>query len=324
MAVAEQSNGGRAAPRGSFVGHMGHQLGLVEPTPQLWLAGASRADMLTAGIAPAVQEAAHSMKLSHCGGALLQNQDMTVLAVAFSGRFLSLKRPLPRRVPVGTSLTLEAVLDREYAHPSLATTDPQGVTTRVPLPDSRSVRHTLTLDREGVHSIEVLAEGPEGISVLAVIPIMAGEGPEPAAPEYAEGQAETDVDSFVDKLSALIAETRAARKLPALKVDKRLVRIARAHSEDMDAHHFVAHTSKITGEATERLGKAGLKARVLLENIGRGYSASEIHEGLMASPGHRANILHPDARQMGLGVVIQREGDRIAFLVTELFADLLN
>lgn len=322
MAVAQQSQGGRSAPRGSFVGHMGHRLGLVEPTPQLWLAGASRADMLVAGIAPAVQEAAHSMKLSHCGGALLQGDTMSVLAVAFSGRFLSLKEPLPQRVPVGTALTLEAKLDKGYARPSLAITDPQGLATRVPLPDERNLRHVIALDREGVHSIEVLAEGPGGISVLAVIPIMVGDGPEPTAPEYQEGQAETDVEGFVEKLSELIAETRAARNLPPLKVDRRLVRIAQAHSEDMDAHHFVAHASKTTGEATQRLAKAGLKAQVLLENIGRGYSASEIHEGLMASPGHRANILHPDAREMGLGVVIQHEGDRIAFLVTELFAKL--
>ncbi len=324
QSVARQSDGGRAAPRGSFVSYMGHRLGLVEPTPQLWLAGASRADMLTANIEPAVREAAQAMKLTHCGGALVQDEGMTVLAVAFSGRLLRLSEPVSRRVPRGTKLPLRATLERGYAKPALAVTDPQGATSRVTLPDARTIRHDLALDREGLHSIELLAEGPAGIAVIAVIPVMVGEGAEPAAPEYQEGQAETNVADFTDKLRELIAETRAKRNLPPLKLSRDLARIAQAHSEDMDAHRFVAHNSPSTGQATDRLARAGLKAQVLLENIGRGYSATEIHEGLMASPGHRANILHPEVRELGLGVVIQPEGERIAFLVTELFAKLLK
>ncbi|MFT3927371.1 MAG: CAP domain-containing protein [Myxococcales bacterium] len=324
MSVARQSDGGRLAPRGAYVGYVSHQLGLVEPTPQLWLAGASRAEMLLPSIDPAVQDAVHSMAVTHCGGALLKQGQASVLAVAFSGRFVELERPIPQQVDVGSSLQLAASLPRGYAHPSLAITDPEGLATRLPLPDARVINQTITLASPGTHSIEILAEGPSGLGVLAVIPVQAGTGAEQAAPAYEEGPAETDVASFVEKLSALIAEARAARKLPPLKVDRRLVRVAQAHTEDMDAHHFVAHTSKTTGEASDRVERAGLKAQVLLENIGRGYSANEIHEGLMASPGHRANVLHPEARSMGLGVVIQPEGDRVAFLVTELFAKLLN
>jgi uncharacterized protein YkwD len=301
---------------------MGHRLGLVEPTPQLWLAGASRADMLTATIEPAVQEAAQAMPLTHCGGALLRSDDMTVLAVAFSGRLVRLSEPVPRRVAVGTHIPLRASLPQGYTKPALAVTGPDGAASRIPLPNSRDIRHDLALVREGSHSIEILAEGPSGITVIAVIPVLVGDADEPAPPAYEEGQTETSVDAFMEKLSELIAETRKARRLPPLKVHRGLARVAQAHTEDMNAHQFVAHTSKTTGEASDRLARAGLKARVLLENIGRGYSASEIHEGLMASPGHRANILHPDVREMGLGAVIQPEGDRVAFLVTELFAKL--
>ena len=42
----------------------------------------------------------------------------------------------------------------------------------------------------------------------------------------------------------------------------------------------------------------------------------------MESPGHRGNILSPDARELGIGVVAETEGDRLAFLATELFTRL--
>jgi uncharacterized protein YkwD len=87
-------------------------------------------------------------------------------------------------------------------------------------------------------------------------------------------------------------------------------------------HHFVAHTSKRTGEAQDRVARAGLHSLVLLENIGRGYSAQEIHDGLMESPGHRANILNRDVRALGIGVGAEPEGDRQAFVATQLFARL--
>jgi uncharacterized protein YkwD len=84
----------------------------------------------------------------------------------------------------------------------------------------------------------------------------------------------------------------------------------------------VAHTSKYSGEANDRVRRAGIRTTLLLENIGRGYSAEEIHAGLMESPGHRANILHPDVRVLGVGVVAEAEGERTAFLATQLFARL--
>lgn len=59
---------------------------------------------------------------------------------------------------------------------------------------------------------------------------------------------------------------------------------------------------------------------MLLENIGRRYSAEDLHAGLMESPGHRANIVSPDVNRLGLGVVAEQEGEHVAFLATELFA----
>jgi uncharacterized protein YkwD len=305
------------------VSYAGHRAGLVEPTPQIWLAAASDASLLVPAMEDAVRDAARQSRLTHCGAALIDAKDGSVLVATFTGRFLELDGSVPQRVAPGSRLVIDADLARGFQKPALAVTDPQGSVTRIPLPAGRSLEHTLTLEQAGEHSIEILAEGPEGIAVLAVIPVMVGAGSSRAAPEYAQEEGEKDAESVLDRIETLINEARRARKLPKLRINRKLAQVALAHSQDMDRNQFVAHTSKSTGEPSDRVARAGLKARVVLENIGRGYGAGEIHEGLMASPGHRANILHPDVREMGLGVVMQPEGDRLAFLVTELFADLM-
>lgn len=319
LAVAQGSDFGEIAPRGSFVSYLGQRAGLVEPTPQIWLSAATRADMLSAAIEPSVREVASAAPLTHCGGALLTTEQGSVLAVAFSGRFLTLHQDLPRSLPRPAYVPLNATLAQTYHHPALAITYPDGRVERVPLPAQKKIKHLLQFDAAGIHQVELLAEGPQGMAVLAVIPLRVGDAPEPAAPPFEAGETESDASGVIDRLYTLIDAERKARKLPTLKRDRKLSKIALAHSEDMDAHHFVAHSSKSTGTASDRVTRAGLTPNLVLENIGRGYSASEIHEGLMASPGHRANLIHPDATHIGLGVVVQREGDRLAFLVTQVF-----
>jgi hypothetical protein len=44
----------------------------------------------------------------------------------------------------------------------------------------------------------------------------------------------------------------------------------------------------------------------------------------MDSPGHRANVLSPDATHVGFGVVVEQEEGRSAYLVTELFVRLAS
>jgi uncharacterized protein YkwD len=82
---------------------------------------------------------------------------------------------------------------------------------------------------------------------------------------------------------------------------------------------FVGHTSPTTGDAPARVHGAGYRSGLVLENIGRGYSPGEIHRGLLASPGHRANIMNPDVTHVGVGVVAEPEGQRTAYVATEVF-----
>jgi uncharacterized protein YkwD len=88
---------------------------------------------------------------------------------------------------------------------------------------------------------------------------------------------------------------------------------------DMLEHNFVAHTSKTTGSAADRVTRAGIRTSIVLENIGRGYSLREVHEGLLASPGHRGNILHDLVTHVGIGIRATPESGHTAYLVTEVF-----
>jgi len=77
---------------------------------------------------------------------------------------------------------------------------------------------------------------------------------------------------------------------------------ARDHSDEMAASNSIFHDSNLSNEAAS-LGcwtKVG-------ENVGRGPSVGAIHNGLMNSPTHRANILG-DFDALGVGVKISAEG----------------
>lgn len=123
--------------------------------------------------------------------------------------------------------------------------------------------------------------------------------------------------SFVPRVDELAIfeeanAARAARGLPPLAWDPTLAAVARAHSEDMAARRRMSHADGDGAEPIERLRRSGRFPALLLENIGVAYSARQAHWALMRSPGHRANILSPEAERLGVGVaeVVLSDGTR--------------
>ncbi|MGW0841834.1 CAP domain-containing protein [Streptomyces sp. NPDC002787] len=95
---------------------------------------------------------------------------------------------------------------------------------------------------------------------------------------------------------------RAGAGLPPLSPDPLLTVAAQAHSADMVARAFYAHTSPDGGEPWHRAAAAGSTMRSIGENIACGQrSAAEVVRGWMNSPGHRANILKPGFTHIGIG-----------------------
>ncbi|MBC7172111.1 MAG: hypothetical protein H5U40_06790, partial [Polyangiaceae bacterium] len=85
------------------------------------------------------------------------------------------------------------------------------------------------------------------------------------------------------------------------------------------ANDFLAHESPRTGGPAARASAGGVESALLLENVGRGPSAVDVHRGFMASPGHRGNLLNEGATHIGVGVVARPHGERIDYIVTVMF-----
>ena len=105
-------------------------------------------------------------------------------------------------------------------------------------------------------------------------------------------------------------QTRAAHGLRALRENARLRRAARGHSAAMVAGRFFAHTAPGGRTMTDRLRRSGYlrgsAAWTIGENIAWGTQGlatpRAIHGAWLRSPGHRANILRRDFREIGIGV----------------------
>ncbi|MFE6396733.1 CAP domain-containing protein [Streptomyces sp. NPDC057838] len=111
------------------------------------------------------------------------------------------------------------------------------------------------------------------------------------------------------------ARTRAG--LPPLAVDPLLTAAARAHSADMVARAFYAHTAPDGSRPGDRAAAAGSTLRAIGENIACGQrSPADVVEGWMNSPGHRANILRPDFTRIGIGFAC---GGRAGTYWTQMF-----
>ncbi|MGH9564965.1 MAG: CAP domain-containing protein [Candidatus Angelobacter sp.] len=101
----------------------------------------------------------------------------------------------------------------------------------------------------------------------------------------------------------LLNQERERAGLKNLKWDERVAQAAAQHAKLLAANHQLSH--QFAGEAgvPERLGAAGARFTFSGENIATADSPEEVHGALMASPGHRANILSTRYNAAGIGVV---------------------
>lgn len=105
------------------------------------------------------------------------------------------------------------------------------------------------------------------------------------------------------RMFELLNQERAAVGLQPLVMDQELVEVARAHSEDMFRKGYFAHDSPTTGSPFDRLDAAGIDYVTAGENLALAQTVEIAHDGLMNSPGHRANILQPSFGRVGIGAI---------------------
>jgi uncharacterized protein YkwD len=105
-----------------------------------------------------------------------------------------------------------------------------------------------------------------------------------------------------DQVVVLVNEVRQRHDQVRLRTDQRLRAAARGHSADMRAGGYLAHQAPDGRTAADRMTAAGYP-QPAGENIACGQRGPhEVISAWMTSPGHRANILNPDLRAVGVGL----------------------
>jgi uncharacterized protein YkwD len=118
------------------------------------------------------------------------------------------------------------------------------------------------------------------------------------------GESKTTLNSFEQQVFDLVNQERASAGCPAVTIDTSLMMTSSNHSEDMATNNFFDHTGSDGSSVAQRATAAGYAWSRVGENIAAGHSSpSEVMDGWMNSPGHRANILNCEYRNVGIGYV---------------------
>ncbi len=315
-------------PSGQAIDLAARHLGLVEPTPHFAVLATNATSGIEERLFTQTSQLLAEHDYTHYGVCSRDLADGRMFVVALSFRWLSL-RPVPRQAALGTVIVLEGSLNAGHLAPELAVETPNGEVVRgAPMAGPAFALHVPT-HAPGLYRVELLAQGRFGTEVVANFPVYVAV----AAPRSVElSPSDTRAASPAERTEVLLGLINRDRKragLAPVVLDAALGRVAAGHVQDMLDHGFVGHTSTTTGSCVDRLARAGIRSSLVLENIGRGASLADVHAGLMDSPGHRGNLLHPQATNVGIGIAVggapsqgaasSGQSTQADYLVTEVF-----
>jgi uncharacterized protein YkwD len=148
------------------------------------------------------------------------------------------------------------------------------------------------------------------LCVLACLAVLGGWAVAPGGPEEKPKPKKDELKAPEKELFDLLNKERAKEKLPPLRLNPLLIRLARAHSANMLAQNKMSHF--LDGKSpADRAREAGYRFRSIGENIGVSAGplpVSRTHENWMNSKFHRANILGKQFREVGVGMARNASG----------------
>lgn len=108
----------------------------------------------------------------------------------------------------------------------------------------------------------------------------------------------------------IINEMRGKHGLSTFKAYYALDKIAREHSKDMARHHTCNHAgfSSRAKRIKQIIGDVyiGENCYKFPANHYSGRTAYQLVRGWMRSPGHRRNLMNPDYKKIGIGIVSRK------------------
>jgi uncharacterized protein YkwD len=107
-----------------------------------------------------------------------------------------------------------------------------------------------------------------------------------------------------EKARDLVNAYRRQNGLRPLKLQPALTEAARSHARDLAKWDRISHFGSDGSNPWDRVKRAGYNARLAAENVGTGQiTIDEVMKGWEASPGHKKNLLLPEAEHMGIALV---------------------
>jgi uncharacterized protein YkwD len=103
------------------------------------------------------------------------------------------------------------------------------------------------------------------------------------------------------RMLEMVNQERRKVGLAPLKNDEPLKQVGRAHSADMLKRGYFSHNTPEGVDPFERMEQAGIVYETAGENLAYAPTVEIAMTGLMNSPGHKANILKPEYRLLGVG-----------------------
>jgi uncharacterized protein YkwD len=104
-----------------------------------------------------------------------------------------------------------------------------------------------------------------------------------------------------DRMLLRVNQARAQVGLSPLRADTLLQQAAREHSADMYKRHYFSHRTPDGKTPYDRLHDLRFHYVTAGENLAFAADVDQAFDSLMQSPDHRANILNPDFRCVGIG-----------------------
>lgn len=120
------------------------------------------------------------------------------------------------------------------------------------------------------------------------------------------------------KMAAMVNTEREKRGLKRLEMEEQLTEVGRIHSADMFERGYFSHFTPEGGNVVDRAEEKKVQFAIIGENLAYAPTLLLAHEGLMNSPGHRANILSNKYTKIGIGV---QDGGVYGLMITQVFTN---